>query len=649
MSGANGISAVTVQDWAAVTVLKTISMLMRVFPRRLNISLARCVGAAFSCIAKRRFIAENNVRKAYCGELSASGIRRIVRGAYESIFVTVCELLSMQFWSDSAIRKMIKYDDEQKILEYFKDSRGVIFVTGHYGNWELMSVFAGVLNYPLHVLAKPLKHRRLEQYLNRIRSCRGAKVVYRGTQMKELFRTLKAGGAVGIVADQDAGKNGIFAPLFGRSASCPEGIARMARSTNSRIVPVFLRREKSGDYKIVVYSEIQPQQGLDAECTDRLIMKEFCACLESEVRLNPDQWLWQHKRWKSSPDRTILSISDGKAGHFKQSRIVVDHLAEHLKKQGKIVHISHLTVQKQRNGILSLISVSSGFLSVWCAPAIRLAVAAGYTPETRKRLNSTAPDFIVSCGSATEFASSYLKFRDHSRNCFIQTPQTGPSRFDAVLRPAYDRRPHHFAVSETPGPLALRKKSPEGLEVQSQSADRNNVLILIGGPSRHMKWDNEKFRCLIEMMLEVAASKDLRVNISSSRRTPATGEQQIEAAAKKLCTQDRCSLLIANRSNPAGLYEKYLSSASHILVTADSLSMISEALTACPNVALISLDSPDKLGRKVKDLMSVADLRVVQNREELNVFLQSDKFSMHDDYFNRINTAVDEVCGRIAG
>ncbi|MCA9395843.1 MAG: mitochondrial fission ELM1 family protein [Candidatus Omnitrophica bacterium] len=641
MSGATGISTVTVQDFMAVTALKTISMLMRVFPRRINISVARTAGAVFSCVAKRRFIAENNIRKAYDGGLSESGIKQVAKGAYESIFVTVCELLLMRFWSDRTILNMIQYDDEQKILEYLKDSRGVIFVTGHYGNWELMSVFAGVLNYPLHVLAKPLKHRRLERYLNRIRSCRGARVVYRGAQMKELFRTLKAGGAVGIVADQDAGKNGIFAPLFGRSASCPEGIARMARATNSRIIPVFLRREKSGDYKVVVHSEIQPEQGLDAAHADRLIMKEFCACLESEVRLHPDQWLWQHKRWKSSPDRTILSISDGKAGHFKQTQMVVDRLAERLKSQGMRTHSSTLTVYKQKNRILSLISVASGFLSVWYAPAIRLAVSAGYVPETRKKLDSAAPDFIVSCGSGTEFASTYLKLRDRSRNCFIQTPQTGPGRFNAVLRPAYDRKPHHSVVSETPGPLALR--------ASSEPINKDGVLLLIGGPSHHMKWDHDRFCALLELVLKSAAAKGLRVNISSSRRTPANAEHQIESIVQNLRIQNSCSLLIANRSNPAGLYEKYLSSAAYILVTADSLSMISEALTVCPNVALISLESPVKLGRKVRDLMAGAGLQVIENEEHLNRFLQSDKILLRDDYFRRIETAVDEACGRIAG
>lgn len=132
MFGTTVITSITFQDCIAVNFLRVFSIFMRVLPRSVALSIASFLGACFSLIAKRRFTAERNIRYALGISLNDHQIQSVARGAYQSLFITLCELLLMRRWSNQSIHNMISYNDEQMIREYLNDKRGVIFVTGHY-------------------------------------------------------------------------------------------------------------------------------------------------------------------------------------------------------------------------------------------------------------------------------------------------------------------------------------------------------------------------------------------------------------------------------------------------------------------------------------------------------------------------------------
>ena len=175
--------------------------------------------------------------------------------------------------------------------------KGVVFVSGHVGSWELLARRVALAGYPCQTIAKETTDPRTTALIERFRSSSQLRSIWRGRAgaAKAMLRALKAGQILGLLIDQDTDVQSVWVPFFGHLAKTPRAAADLALRTGAAVVMGFCRREADGRYRLSM--EALPGEGLDAlELTARMTAR-----IEAAVRAAPEQWVWMHRRWKSPP------------------------------------------------------------------------------------------------------------------------------------------------------------------------------------------------------------------------------------------------------------------------------------------------------------------------------------------------------------
>lgn len=179
---------------------------------------------------------------------------------------------------------------------------GIIFVTGHTGNWELTGQVAGLNGFPLISVARPRDNPYLEEYVIKNRERHGQKIVAKKGAVRDLSRALRDGKYLGILADQNSGRNGVFVDFFGRLASTTGAPATLALRFKVPIITACsLRTGRGFKYDIYVEKPLVPPNTGNRDEDVRILTQAFTKRVEAWVREHPEQWLWGHRRWKSRP------------------------------------------------------------------------------------------------------------------------------------------------------------------------------------------------------------------------------------------------------------------------------------------------------------------------------------------------------------
>ncbi len=193
----------------------------------------------------------------------------------------------------------------QYLDEAFKKGKGVLFLTAHLGAFELVATEMAFRGYKPLIIGTAMKDERLTQLLWKQRSKLGATAIERGKETVRLIKTLKAGGTVAILIDQDTRVKSVFVDFFGRACSTPVGAALLALRTGAAVVPVFVHLRDDLMQQITCYPEVELiQTGNEAEDI-RLNTQKFTGIIEREIRRYPEQWVWMHERWKTQPGEEI--------------------------------------------------------------------------------------------------------------------------------------------------------------------------------------------------------------------------------------------------------------------------------------------------------------------------------------------------------
>lgn len=192
-----------------------------------------------------------------------------------------------------------------KGIENFENARakgrGVIAITGHCGNWELMAIALSSKVASTSGVARPLKNPYLNKFLEETRSRFGNRVIYKRGALKEILSVLKKGGNVGILMDQAVlPDEGYMIDFLGRNAWTTKMPALIARKTEVPVVPIFIKRTDKG-HEITLYPEVRLSSNTDPESAVIEDTKTFSRFIEDYIKENPSEWLWIHRRWKRVP------------------------------------------------------------------------------------------------------------------------------------------------------------------------------------------------------------------------------------------------------------------------------------------------------------------------------------------------------------
>jgi KDO2-lipid IV(A) lauroyltransferase len=178
--------------------------------------------------------------------------------------------------------------------------RGVLLLTGHFGNFELGGAAIGRL-MPVAFLVKPLSNPGAEAWLSRLRTAAGVDQLPIGAGVRGALRRLRAGGAVALLGDQDARKDGVWVPFMGRPASTPAGPAWLSLASGAPIVFGSCVRAPDGRYEARYLPPIVPEGSADDPRAIEALTRRHTALLEGLVRERPESWFWLHRRWKTAP------------------------------------------------------------------------------------------------------------------------------------------------------------------------------------------------------------------------------------------------------------------------------------------------------------------------------------------------------------
>ncbi|MBP9732826.1 MAG: mitochondrial fission ELM1 family protein [Candidatus Omnitrophica bacterium] len=587
-------------DRLLLAALISLRALLSPWPMSWRIRLGGLLGRIAGLLSKRRKLALNNLKRAFRDDskLTRAWMTRTVSESYRDLGRSFMEFLMSPKIDRAYFESHVEVEGEERLAELVGKGRGAVLLTGHFGNWEFLNLMAGVRGYELAVLTRPQKLRASDAYLNRLRAQKGARIISRGMDLRRAYRILTGGGIAGVLGDQDGGPRGIFAPLFGRSSSYPRGMARFSAACSSPVLPVFCARTALDRHRIHIGEPLQPILGESEADFELRVVAAFSRSMETMIRRYPSQWMWPHRRWKSSPDRDILVLDDGRKGHLNQSLALAAKVAE---QRAKETRSSRMPVGETRIRTERVVfrSPAARFAMTFWGILTRGALWGGraglkmaLTAESYERLMTAAADTVISCGTMTEAANLIVAKDCGAKSCYIQKPQFGARRFSALLIPAHDRpssgrntlktsRALSAVDSERLVRLRDRARSEAGVPPAARAA-----ALLIGGPSKHAPWEPKVLEKYFFALRDLSREHKLYLLITTSRRT----DPAVESAVERIFTGETyCPVVvIAGRSNPQGAYEGILAAADQILVTADSVSMVSEAVSTGKPAALIT-------------------------------------------------------------
>jgi len=263
--------------------------------------LGRAVGRALHKAGIRRDIVESNLRLAF-PECDEKWIAHTMLASYEHLGREVAAMMRLSKLDDSAVIERTVPVGWEELDEARSLGRGVVLVTGHYGNWEMAAATIASRGIPIAAIVRRQANRLVDERLQAMRHKLGVQTIYQGEAPSRVPRILRANGVVGIVGDQDARRSGVFVQYFGRPASTHRGPALFALRLSAPIFTCVARRMPGDDVRYEVRGErvvFTPSGVLDADVL--ALTSELASRLEREVRVAPEQYFWFHKRWKTRP------------------------------------------------------------------------------------------------------------------------------------------------------------------------------------------------------------------------------------------------------------------------------------------------------------------------------------------------------------
>lgn len=276
--------------------------LFRWLPRPLSYGLASAVGALGSRVIKlRKRVAVENLMRAF-PELSPREAEERYIACWAHLAKVGAELARMSRLNFDQMSRYIDGSDIAKIPPIIARGKGIIFVSGHLGNWEWLGAMTAMAGIPITYVVAGQSNRMVEEWLDRMRQGAGVEIINRRDPAKAILTALKRGRVIAMLSDQDAGNGGVFTEFFGHPASTPRGPAVFYSKTGAPLVFGSCMRQKDGKYRISYEELIPPASTDDRQADETAVMSLVSARIEQEIRQYPEQYLWLHRRWKTKPD-----------------------------------------------------------------------------------------------------------------------------------------------------------------------------------------------------------------------------------------------------------------------------------------------------------------------------------------------------------
>jgi Kdo2-lipid IVA lauroyltransferase/acyltransferase len=287
-------------EYAAVwLILKALGALPRDLARGLAAFVAR---AMYAVLPKLRRTAEFNLQIAF-PEWGTEQREAVIRGMVRNLGWMAAEFARLPRYNKDNIEEIVILENHENFLAGQRRGKGVLYLTGHIGAWELSSFAHALYGFPLHYMARPLDNARVDELVNRYRCLSGDRPIFKNESARALLKILRDAGTVGILADQNTmPEEGVFVDFFGKNACTTTGIARVALHTNAAVVPGYAYWDEGiRKYRLRFEPAVELIRTGDTDRDIFVNTQKFTKVIEGIVRKHPEQWVWVHARWKTRP------------------------------------------------------------------------------------------------------------------------------------------------------------------------------------------------------------------------------------------------------------------------------------------------------------------------------------------------------------
>jgi len=249
----------------------------------------------------RKRVVLDNLTAAFGHEKTAGEIEDLARRFYEHLGATLLEFSGLDRLGPGGLDRWAEIEGREHLDAVVAEGRGALLVSGHYGNWELMGAAVAAQGPPLRFLVKTQANRAVDRLQNTIRRRAGIGIIRTDASLREMVRTLREGGFIGLLGDQDAGGGGLFLEFLGRPASVFRGTAQLAYRLRCPILMGFALREADGRHRVLLTPPLSADPAWDEETAVRELTRIHTQRLEAMIRRRPELYFWVHRRWKTQP------------------------------------------------------------------------------------------------------------------------------------------------------------------------------------------------------------------------------------------------------------------------------------------------------------------------------------------------------------
>ena len=277
-----------------------LKVMIPLFPLRFIQKIARVKGKMFYYIFPiRKQTASSNLKLAF-PEKNDDEIKSIVKGCYINVLTVIAEFFYMQKLSVDKLRNLLRVENIELMREKIKHGKGLIMISGHFGNWELTAYgVSKIYEIPISVIVKEQTNKRVDEGINNIRTSGGNRMIDMRNSLREILTAIKNNGVVAMLGDQSAPKENIKVNFFIDGVPTYEGTARIAIKTGAEVLFGVSTRNQDGTYSLKFHEIDTSKYKESSEENVKALTQAHVDLLVEYIKRKPDHWLWFHRRFKN--------------------------------------------------------------------------------------------------------------------------------------------------------------------------------------------------------------------------------------------------------------------------------------------------------------------------------------------------------------
>jgi len=281
-------------------VVKFLLSLASIMPKAMIYSLFRFFALiVFKVDTKRRKLTIKNLSLSF-PHLAKKQVEDLAKGSFIEISKTVSEILFM-INNRLDVNSVVENADEAlEKLKGFNHNKGTLYVTAHFGNWEILAQFLALNGLSLSVIGRRGNNELIEDKITTpFRQMNGNRNIFKKNAIVQMIKIMKSHGRLGLLLDQKSGnKNSVRTTFFGREVNTTTSVAMLKTKYDPLLVTMFMKRAENGKYRLIINDPIDLKEGESSDEAIKNITQHCNDEIEAIVKEYPSQWFWMHNRWK---------------------------------------------------------------------------------------------------------------------------------------------------------------------------------------------------------------------------------------------------------------------------------------------------------------------------------------------------------------